>query len=500
MMNNVVSQSGGLPLCRCFLVGLAVLWASGAHANGKCREAGADSMPGYSVACGSKSACLPTDLLEIKPQNTTVAPLTAVCLRVSGGTEHPVEFALPAPAAASAPTTVTYSLATTLHTWVHETANPERLRVMTAAPRGQLLVTAVLTDSNNHRFNAPFLIDLRPWWVSGVLPLAFSVASSSPYALDGVVEIQAPDLKNWEAATQINPATLALVLSGVRLPAMAPEVTHSQSGGRLKFQLRRVAGNADNEAAWNRIVERALTGEPMFKVGLADDKGVQLATAAASNGHDGSFDLPSGGRRYGMPLGLLVAGGLVVFFIGRRTQWRWLRDSYGLPAGLVPHKLATFSLGRLQMAWWTAVIVLSWFAIGAATGHWLGINESALVLMGIGVATAATAMAVLPDKVRELKTTLDTAATDDAKLAAVAAIHNESRLWTQGGLADLLSDFENTGTGLHRLQSLLFTVFFGGWFLVYALQHGAMPTLPSTVLALMGISGSTYVGFKMAAR
>jgi hypothetical protein len=102
--------------------------------------------------------------------------------------------------------------------------------------------------------------------------------------------------------------------------------------------------------------------------------------------------------------------------------------------------------------------------------------------------------------VRELKTTLDTAATDDAKLAAVAAIHNESRLWTQGGLADLLSDFENTGTGLHRLQSLLFTVFFGGWFLVYALQHGAMPTLPSTVLALMGISGSTYVGFKMAAR
>ena len=64
-----------------------------------------------------------------------------------------------------------------------------------------------------------------------------------------------------------------------------------------------------------------------------------------------------------------------------------------------------------------------------------------------------------------------------------------------GFLADLLSD--EAGFSLHRVQLLGWTavmsiVFWGG------VQHSlAMPQFDTTMLALVGISSGTYLGFKL---
>ena len=53
--------------------------------------------------------------------------------------------------------------------------------------------------------------------------------------------------------------------------------------------------------------------------------------------------------------------------------------------------------------------------------------------------------------------------------------------------------FENL---LHRLQMLVWTVILGIVFVLKVLSNLAMPEFDATLLALMGISSGTYLGFK----
>jgi hypothetical protein len=69
---------------------------------------------------------------------------------------------------------------------------------------------------------------------------------------------------------------------------------------------------------------------------------------------------------------------------------------------------------------------------------------------------------------------------------------------SEGFLADLLSDVN--GVTIHRLQIVLWTVTLGVIFIRSVWSNLQMPEFDEVVLGLMGISGVTYLGFKIPER
>jgi hypothetical protein len=65
-----------------------------------------------------------------------------------------------------------------------------------------------------------------------------------------------------------------------------------------------------------------------------------------------------------------------------------------------------------------------------------------------------------------------------------------------GFLRDLISDDRGV-VALDRLQVMVWTLVLGGIFLSSVFAYLTMPEFSATMLALMGISSGTYIGFKL---
>jgi len=129
-----------------------------------------------------------------------------------------------------------------------------------------------------------------------------------------------------------------------------------------------------------------------------------------------------------------------------------------------------FSLGRTQMAWWFFLVVLSYVFIWLVTGDRDTIPPSLLGLMGISAATAL-ASAAIPTR-------------------------NDKPIPSRGLWLDLVADDKGV-VALDRLQIVVWTVVLGGVFLNSVFWDLTMPEFNVTLLALMGISSGTYIGFKL---
>jgi hypothetical protein len=129
-----------------------------------------------------------------------------------------------------------------------------------------------------------------------------------------------------------------------------------------------------------------------------------------------------------------------------------------------------YSLGRTQMAWWFFLIILSFNYIWLITADRDSIPPSLLGLMGISAATALAA-------------------------AAIARGDHEPRE-SHGWWKDLVTDDRGV-IALDRLQIVVWTIILGGVFLTSVIWELTMPEFNATLLALMGISSGTYIGFKL---
>ena len=69
---------------------------------------------------------------------------------------------------------------------------------------------------------------------------------------------------------------------------------------------------------------------------------------------------------------------------------------------------------------------------------------------------------------------------------------------SQGFLDDILSD--DDGISFHRFQIAAWTVVLIFVFIAKVYNDLSMPEFDGTLLALMGISGGTYIGFKLPDR
>jgi hypothetical protein len=128
-----------------------------------------------------------------------------------------------------------------------------------------------------------------------------------------------------------------------------------------------------------------------------------------------------------------------------------------------------YSLARVQMAWWFFLLVVGYVFLFLVTDARNSISPSLLGLMGISAATALAAVAVTPA---------------GRQTATVSFWH------------DLVSDDRGT-VALDRFQVVVWTFVLGGIFLYSVLWDLTMPEFSATMLALMGISSGTYIGFKL---
>jgi len=127
-----------------------------------------------------------------------------------------------------------------------------------------------------------------------------------------------------------------------------------------------------------------------------------------------------------------------------------------------------YSLPRTQMAWWFFLTLFSYVFIWVVTSDRDTITPSLLGLMGISAATA---------------------------LAGVAVVKKTPRP-SRGWWNDLVSDDQGV-VALDHLQIIVWTLVLGGIFLTSVIWHLTMPEFSVTMLALMGISSGTYIGFKL---
>ena len=227
---------------------------------------------------------------------------------------------------------------------------------------------------------------------------------------------------------------------------------------------------------------------------------------------------------------------LLAVAIAIGTLWLSLKSSMIRDGGIPPPgKLAPYSLARFQMALWFVTIVFGVLFVFAVTGDISPIPDGTLILMGIGAGTAVGAAAIdlaaqpwskadylsaqalqpsLDDTMTKLKKQIadvsDAAANDpaleDLKSKLTAAIKvataNATRIKafeaapaSQSFIRDILSD--GGGVAFHRLQVFAWTMIFWTFFVGAIFHKITLIDFAASQLALMGISGATYLGFKL---
>jgi hypothetical protein len=215
--------------------------------------------------------------------------------------------------------------------------------------------------------------------------------------------------------------------------------------------------------------------------------------------------------------------GLLLMFIVAFVAIAWttnvLRDRTMTPR---MNERRMFSMGRTQMAWWFVLVFAAVTIVTTVTGELPLLPLSILTLLGIASGTALGAGVI------DVKKTEDPIAKDYTELAdqrdnlrksigdlkktnpndpvilqqetQVTTIEKKlkeiaPRLFSNGFLNDILSD--NCGIEFHRLQVFVWTIFLGIIFLNSVVGQLTLKDFDSTMLALMGISSGTYLGFKL---
>jgi hypothetical protein len=205
---------------------------------------------------------------------------------------------------------------------------------------------------------------------------------------------------------------------------------------------------------------------------------------------------------------------LLVFFVWLSQASDVLRDAGPTPAT----GRKTFSLGRSQMAFWFLLVVASYLFIFLVTSAYGALSTAVLALIGISAGTALSAAVIDSSKRNAAQSDRDTLMLEQAKLdgelaapGAAPDAAKQARLDqvkakikeltsaidpqpTTGFWKDILSD--ESGISFHRFQMAIWTLVLGVIFIAQVYNVLSMPDFPGELLALMGISGGTYIGFK----
>jgi hypothetical protein len=335
--------------------------------------------------------------------------------------------------------------------------------------------------------------------------------------------------------------TLMLNGSEVKGLASAADSTQGSAAGPpmswIDFRLERTA---DSDALWRQLLGSPTGRTVSVNVSLRETPPAGCERGPAPCGPPGTilgsagvvtFDLVvlSITRLLAALFGILV---VVVVVWGHARTRATLRDNL-LPQ-LAP-STQPYSLGRWQMAFWFTLVFAAFVFLFVLLGDYNTITTQSLLLMGISSATAFASVEVdaakdsPADKASRGLKALGLASYADVERIRSEISDRENRLrgtpaptpqqraqWqgeiqdrnnilrlyqdktrpflTEGWWKDVTTDFN--GTAIHRVQVVCWTVLLGLVFVIEVYTNLAMPTFSGSVLALMGISGAGYVGFK----
>jgi hypothetical protein len=314
---------------------------------------------------------------------------------------------------------------------------------------------------------------------------------------------------NWEtlrAAARAAQKPVTLYMNGRDSQLEPIAVSNSGKNVELTFRLSRTD---ENKELWRDIMHDPTTGARTLHLSAGVSGAAPLMLDPAARSGSVTLDkitLASVGM-FWLALMLVLVGGLL-YLCATTDMLRGGPSKEG--------KSPPYSLARTQMAWWFVLIIVAYILIWTFTGERDTIPASLLALLGISAATALSATVIdSGDEQRNATATVDLQAQKEKLDAAVplndparpavderiadinATMATKNQVKTKSTfLMDLLTD-DNGQIALHRYQIIGWTLVLGFIFVASVTRDLTMPEFNGTLLALMGISSGTYLGFKL---
>jgi hypothetical protein len=259
---------------------------------------------------------------------------------------------------------------------------------------------------------------------------------------------------------------LCLSINGMPLPEIRPLFFNNDS--LFTFYLER-GDSSTNQIAWDiiqQIVNKKITRNVTLSIGTPLLPALPVKKDKAT---DFTFIII---YKLGLIAFILVAVAMI-YLLYRFRKSQLFRSSDD--AGGVRTDNGAYSLAKVQLAFWTVIIILSETYIWCITGVLPDLSSSSLILLGLSVGTTALS-------------------------TAVGYANNLKGQTSSGSFwKDIISDAAGVPS-LHRVQMVIWTMLIGFYFVRQSWLHFSMPDISDNLLILMGISSGTYVAFKTQER
>lgn len=358
-------------------------------------------------------------------------------------------------------------------------------------------------------------------------------------ALRYPLTLKVMNLPDWLRQPDKDLSQLILYIDGVAFKDLKPSLIE---GDKLLFDLRRTDKNKE---AWTTILSRK--GGGFFYCFVPVTIGFENGAQVPSNAKLKLIRIHENGFRVFVTICIVA----IVLFVLLARKSDIIRNTGSQPEGLNSHGKANrkaYSLARSQMAFWFFTISIGYVFIWMVTSDFSSLTPGVIGLMGISAVTGVGAAVVdsnkrselknqrrmldEKNKIREvevaklnsgidiLKASINAAAASvnlDEQKALLAAkqaeragkqkemeqarqkikeLDDQARpSVSKNFINDILSD--DNGVSFHRFQIFVWTIVLIVIFLGKVYDNLAMPSFDGTLLALMGISNGTYIGFKL---
>ena len=351
--------------------------------------------------------------------------------------------------------------------------------------------------------------------------------------------VRVENLESWLKKKDADLSKFELCING--MPLRESYVSGTRSGNYLGFVL---PPTSTAQMAWKSLVSPPLEIDgQLLSVNVRLD-GKRLEGDATAR----LIIFP----KYHLWIFLGVVASIIAVCVWLAKSTDIIRESGRQPSGTDSFGLANrkpYSLGRTQMAAWFIVVFLCFIFIWLITGDIKTLTSTALMLIGISTGTAlgsaaidsskrfmiensiraaedkkkkteielvrlqslenstsqtsVLAPAVIPEWNEPAESSIRNKAEIDSKKQEVLMLSDRvlelnaqaEPLPSLGFLNDILKD--NQGVSFHRFQMLAWTAVLIVIFISSVIETLTMLDFDSTLLALMGLSGGTFLGFKL---
>jgi len=350
-------------------------------------------------------------------------------------------------------------------------------------------------------------------------------------ALYHTIKIRVENLEKWVDQKDTDPSKFVLYIDGNAFTGLAP--TLAVNNTHLQFDLKRTPESKD---AWNAVLNRKPKGFTRIVPVTVRQDSVKV------QGHIMAPLIVINSGWFWIFVLTFLASIILFWSLARKSDV--IRVPGSRPEGVDDKQKPNrkpYSLARTQMAFWFFIIIISYVYIWMVTSDLSTLTTSVLALMGISAATGLSSAIVDSSKrsdqenqSRALEEKKKNAEVEAEKLQSEIAASNAANASpeqkvalatkqtelkvkrgeisdlnskiqklaeaakpkaSKGFINDILSD--DDGISFHRFQMFAWTIILICIFIVSVFNSLSMPDFDTTLLALMGISSGTYIGFKL---